>query len=162
MVFFCDEEGVSKINFELKAYALIFILFRTLLPANSACFMPEFYHATCPLFPIRLIKTVRLRVPYIEDLLKDPEIGPNLKVIMLVRDPRGVMRSRSAMTWCENPQCSNPEFVCNDLLEDLEAAARLKALYPGSYAKLCVCVCVCVCVYVCVSSKTTRLQVKLR
>jgi hypothetical protein len=34
---------------------------------------------------------------------------------------------------CENPQCSNPEFACKDLDEDLEAAARLKALYPGNH-----------------------------
>ena len=32
---------------------------------------------------------------------------------------------------CENPQCSSPELACKDLDEDLEAAAHLKALYPG-------------------------------
>ena len=93
--------------------------------------MPEFYRAACPLFPIRLIKTVRLRVPYVEGLLQDPEISSNLRVVMLSRDPRGVMTSRSAVNWCENPHCSDPEFACKDLDNDLEAAARLKRLYPG-------------------------------
>ena len=106
--------------------------FSNLLPANSACFMPECYRTTCPLFPIRVIKTVRLRVPYIEALLKDPEISSRLKIVMLTRDPRGVMTSRSAMYWCENPGCSDPEIVCRDLDQDLEAAVRLKQQYPGN------------------------------
>ena len=33
---------------------------------------------------------------------------------------------------CENPHCSNPEIACNDLDRDLEAAAKLKAQYPGN------------------------------
>ena len=98
---------------------LCFQFFSNLLPANSACFMPEFYRTVCPLFPIRLIKTVRLRVPFVEGLLQDPEISSNLKIVVLSRDPRGVMTSRSAMYWCENPHCSDPEFACKDLDEDL-------------------------------------------
>jgi hypothetical protein len=83
----------------IKNRLQFYFIFSTLLPANSACFMPEFYRATCPLYPIRLIKTVRLRVPFIEDLIRDPEIGSNMKIVMLTRDPRGVMTSRSAMNW---------------------------------------------------------------
>ena len=69
------------------------------MPDNSTCFIPEFYSATCSLFPIRVIKTVRLRVSVVEDLLRDPDIGSNLKVVMLVRDPRGLMNSRATLTW---------------------------------------------------------------
>jgi hypothetical protein len=47
--------------------------------------MPEFYKAACPLFPVRLIKTVRLRVPYIHTLFRDPKLGQALKVVMLTR-----------------------------------------------------------------------------
>jgi hypothetical protein len=79
----------------------------------------------------RLIKTVRLRVPFVEDLLKDADISSNLRIVMLTRDPRGVMTSRSSMYWCENPHCSDPEFACKDLDDDLEAAVRLKNKYPG-------------------------------
>ena len=65
---------------------------QNLLPSEVACFLPEFHAATCPMFPIRLIKTVRLRVPSIEELLQDRDL--NLKVIVLVRDPRGLLPLR--------------------------------------------------------------------
>ena len=59
--------------------------------------MPELVKKTCNLFPIRLIKTVRLRVRFVEPLLTDPDLA--LKIIVLVRDPRGVMRSRLVLNF---------------------------------------------------------------
>ena len=38
----------------------------------------------------RLTKTVRLRMSYIQDLI----MAKHIKVIVLVRDPRGIMKSR--------------------------------------------------------------------
>jgi len=35
----------------------------------------------------------------LKDLLHDPEIGGNLKIVILVRDPRGVMLSRAGVPW---------------------------------------------------------------
>ena len=101
----------------------------TLLPSAVACFMPELMKRACQQFPIRLIKTVRLRVQFIEDLLQEPDL--NLKVIVLVRDPRGVMRSRSGMNWCENPVCINTTQVCEDLDNDVEYAWNLGQKYSN-------------------------------
>ena len=42
------------------------------------CFMPDYMSAVCPTFPIKLIKTVRLRVRNTEQLLADKDL--NLKV----------------------------------------------------------------------------------
>ena len=56
------------------------------------CFMPDYLNAVTALYPIKLMKTVRLRVSDTEQLLLDPEL--NLKVVVLVRDPRGVYASR--------------------------------------------------------------------
>ena len=102
-----------------------------LLMAGSACFMPELYLKTCPIFPIRVIKTVRLRVQETEKLLLDPQLGKTLKVVVLVRDPRGVMNSRSSMDWCKLQTCSDPFTVCKDLQSDVLAAFQLKKKYPG-------------------------------
>ena len=99
--------------------------------AGDACFMPELYLSTCPIFPIRLIKTVRLRVEETEKLLLDPELGPPLKIVVLVRDPRGVMTSRSSMDWCQKPTCIDPSTVCQHLQSDVIAAFQLKKKYPG-------------------------------
>ena len=63
-----------------------------LLPRETMCFMPDYLNAVSALYPIKLMKTVRLRVSDTEQLLLDPEL--NLKVVVLVRDPRGVYASR--------------------------------------------------------------------
>ncbi|TRY63959.1 hypothetical protein TCAL_08236 [Tigriopus californicus] len=103
---------------------------RKLLPNKAACFMPEFYQAVCPLFPIQLIKTVRLRVEYAAKLLADPELV-NLKVIVLIRDPRGTMNSRSNSRWCFRDECSNVTRTCQDLDRDITWAYTLRDRYPG-------------------------------
>ena len=102
-----------------------------LLMASSACFMPELYFKTCPIFPIRVIKTVRMRVAETEKLLTDPELKETLKVVVLVRDPRGVMNSRSSMDWCKHKTCSDPYTVCKDMTADILAALELKKKFPG-------------------------------
>ena len=107
-----------------------------LLMAGAACFMPELYLSTCPYFPIRVIKTVRLRVEETEKLLLDPDLGQTLKVVVLVRDPRGVMNSRSSMDWCKLRTCIDPNTVCKNLESDVLAALQLKKKYPGHF---CLC-----------------------
>ena len=59
----------------------------------------------------------------------------NLKVIFLVRDPRGVYHSRSSgtvKTWCKKDECANPKVGCRDLSNDIQAAFDLETRYPGS------------------------------
>jgi len=104
-----------------------------LLPNEAMCLMPEYLNKVCPLYPIKLIKTVRLRLANVEKMLQDPSM--DLKVILLVRDPRGVYNSRSSgpvSTWCVRDMCSDPQVGCKDLMEDLIAAEDLSSRYPGS------------------------------
>jgi hypothetical protein len=104
-----------------------------LLPRETMCLMPEYLNTVCPLYPIKLIKTVRLRVAKVEKLLRDAAM--DLKVVVLVRDPRGVYNSRGSgqvSTWCKKDQCADPEVGCRDLLADVLAAEDLAARYPGS------------------------------
>ena len=49
-----------------------------LLPKETMCFLPDYMNAVCPVHPIRLVKTVRLRVEETETMLQDPDM--NLKV----------------------------------------------------------------------------------
>ena len=103
-----------------------------LLPNDLMCFMPDYLNKVCPLFPIKLIKTVRFRVKNVEELLQDSAM--NLKVIVLVRDPRGVYNSRSSgavKAWCKKDLCANPEVGCQDLNSDIESAFDLEQRYPG-------------------------------
>ncbi len=103
---------------------------QNLLPSKAACFLPKLYVQSCPLFPLRVIKTVRLRLRDARRLLDDPEL-PNLKVVVLVRDPRPVMASRAAMEWCREGRCGNTTVTCADLEQDVDAARELTKEYPG-------------------------------
>jgi len=105
---------------------------QNLLPNDLMCFMPDYLNKVCPLFPIKLIKTVRFRVKNVEELLQDSAM--NLKVIVLVRDPRGVYNSRSSgavKAWCKKDLCANPEVGCQDLNSDIESAFDLEERFPG-------------------------------
>ena len=95
------------------------------------CSLFNLYYSTCPRFPIRLIKTVRLRIEETEKLLLNSDIGKSLKVIFLVRDPRGMIKSRLAQKWCTFPLCYDPSLFCKDLLTDILAAYKLKEKYPS-------------------------------
>ena len=94
-----------------------------ILPGEMFCFMPENLNTVCPLYPIKLIKTVRLRVAETRKMLEDTDL--NLKILVLVRDPRGVFASRrekSIQEWCKNDNCAKPETSCHNLLLDLEVS----------------------------------------
>ena len=65
----------------------------------TKCSNPKFHQEKCLEAKQRLIKTVRLRLPSVAHLI--PSL--DLKIIVLHRDPRGVMNSRwskSVGDWC--------------------------------------------------------------
>merc|ERR1712226_1307075 len=85
------------------------------------------------MFPIRLIKTIRLSFDETEDLLRDPEIDKSLKIIFLFRDPRGIHQSMKEI--CDNPgwkfkNCNNVDNLCETLEEDTLGALGVKEKYP--------------------------------
>ena len=106
------------------------------LKDSKACYLPEVYQSSCPLFPIRLIKTIRIPFQAAESILLDREIGRTLKVIFLFRDPRGRLQSiKSKVHWCNNKNetvnLCNVSNLCGDLTSDVIAATSLKQQYPG-------------------------------
>jgi hypothetical protein len=45
----------------------------------------------------------------------------NVRVLLLVRDPRGTMESRNHRDWCPgNPDCEDPAKLCSDLVSILQ------------------------------------------
>lgn len=55
----------------------------------------------------------------------------NVKVILLIRDPRGVMQSRQHRNFCQPaPDCWEPSLVCADMISDYVAAGRIQQQYP--------------------------------
>lgn len=58
----------------------------------------------------------------------------NVRVALLVRDPRGTMQSRKHRTWCPgNQDCSDPKRLCADLVSDYYAAKKLSKQFPERF-----------------------------
>ena len=104
-----------------------------LLPQEKMCLFPEYLNKVCPLYPIKLMKTVRLDLRETETLIKDPSL--DLKILFLVRDPRGTYNSRSSTAisnWCNKDQCADPEVGCEQMMDNINAAFDLETRYPGT------------------------------
>ena len=86
----------------------------------------------CLQFPYQTMKTVRLRLNLTQRLVENPEL--NVKVVLLVRDPRGTLESRGHCTWCSGHQdCVDPARLCQDLESDFHAYQSLSSLFPDRY-----------------------------
>ncbi|KAJ8927351.1 hypothetical protein NQ314_020199 [Rhamnusium bicolor] len=58
----------------------------------------------------------------------------NVKVVLLVRDPRGTLQSRKHRDWCPGePDCDQPNNLCADMVSDYSAAIQLKKRYPDRF-----------------------------
>jgi hypothetical protein len=118
---------------------------------RSWCLREEFLDNFCSLFPIQLMKTTRASLAVVENLLQDSKYVnllttlkdflakklhlcfrlKELKVVLLIRDPRAVMYSRSGLQWCkESLNCRDEKLLCKDLKSDFEKYNELKEDYP--------------------------------
>lgn len=99
-------------------------------PFPKMCMNQIFLASVCKIFPIQIIKTVRLPLFGAESLINDNKL--NLKVLLLVRDPRGVYNSRLHQEWCVNGQdCIDLGLMCKRMVDDYKAVKKLNINYPG-------------------------------
>lgn len=102
---------------------------------TSYCSSPTFVSAFCQMMPYRITQEVRLLAEHSELLLADPDL--NVKIVLLIRDPRGIMHSRNQKKWCNGyPDCENVSNLCNDMVADFKAAEMLTKKYPDQFAVL--------------------------
>ena len=81
---------------------------------------------------VRAVKTVRGTMDEAEVLLEN---DPNFKVVHLLRDPRGVTRSRMGATWSRGFYDAHKEertahVYCTTALQDYKTSERLRKKYP--------------------------------
>ncbi|XP_050719845.1 carbohydrate sulfotransferase 4-like isoform X2 [Eriocheir sinensis] len=97
---------------------------------DALCFNDTFLTQACLLFPWSAMKLVRLRLRLLRPVLMDSTL--NVRVIYLVRDPRGVINSRTdTVQWCKTSDCIDPHYLCRDMEDDLKAARDLQKSFPG-------------------------------
>lgn len=99
---------------------------------KKICWASEFVSSFCKLFPFQSMKLVRLRLIVAAKLLAVKDLG--IRLVHLVRDPRGILQSRRHRDWCpSSPDCYDPALVCADMVSDFEAAVTLTNKYPDSF-----------------------------
>ena len=91
----------------------------------------------CNSSSLRVIKTIRARMEDAERLLA---AHPNLKVVHLLRDPRGVVNSRLAKPWATSlaakyqgadPIMMEARIYCAEIERDVTLRRRLERRFPG-------------------------------
>lgn len=95
---------------------------------RALCFDKDYLSAVCKYMPVNVMKTVRMGLSPVVALLQDPSL--DLRVVHLVRDPRGSLHSRMQLTWCHSQACSDPNTVCGDLMTDLKLSEWVKERFP--------------------------------
>lgn len=94
------------------------------------CSSPFIYEAFCRAAPVVIVRVVALALTASIPLLEDDEM--ELKVVHLVRDPRGTLASRRNLPSFAHvyEEESNVTAVCARYREDLVAAATLRQFFP--------------------------------
>ncbi|XP_035217202.1 carbohydrate sulfotransferase 1-like [Stegodyphus dumicola] len=104
--------------------------------SRMLCYNICFLAAACRSSPVQIIKTIRMAASEAVKLIEEYK-DLNLKIIHLVRDPRGTMNSRQQKDiamWCgKYKACSSPKTFCNLVNEDLRHACELQKRYPTRY-----------------------------
>lgn len=96
---------------------------------SPACFDPCFVRAVCLRARIQVVKTIRVGSRHLIPLL---EKLPNLKVLFLIRDPRGVINSRNALHWCQrNPNCVDAKQLCAMIDRDMQDLNAIRKRFPS-------------------------------
>ena len=76
---------------------------------------------------------MRLR-PTLKELEKLLQENVNWKIVLSMRDPRGIMNSRLP-NWCgDNPHCNNVTQLCLQMEQDLASATLLNKFYKKRIA----------------------------
>ena len=112
---------------------------QSLKQPNNYTSIAQLYRVTCPVFPIRLIKTIFMPVHDVEKYLNDAEISKTLKVIILFRDPRGMLQSiykirKEKTEWNQGKDQQrrhDPAKLCERMKLNAKKAFALRDKYPG-------------------------------
>ena len=88
--------------------------------------------ASCETSPLRAVKTIRLTIDAIGPLLS---LDPKVKVIHLLRDPRGMLLSR--MKYLKNTDLlKNSDSACRRILHDISLRKQLELTYQDTFLEV--------------------------
>lgn len=100
-----------------------------------SCFNAAFIKDVCSKAHVQVIKTTRMHMRQVRSFLQtlDRSMRDALKIVYLVRDPRGIFNSRKNLVWCANNTCADPRVICTEMAEDLSEFHKLKSEMPDHF-----------------------------
>lgn len=99
------------------------------LNSSQYCQNKEFMNQFCKIYPFITMKTVRLGLDLAQMLLLERDL--NIRILILIRDPRGTMHSREYERFCRvGPNCDSPRRLCKGLMDDYKVAKELSLKFP--------------------------------
>ena len=88
----------------------------------------------CLKFPVQVVKYVRVKLDHVTHYLKG---DARVKLIWLVRDPRGVWDSRNKHGWCmQSSPCNNFDQLFHVYTDNLVTSKKLLESYPSQFTIL--------------------------
>lgn len=104
----------------------------------SVCFDSEFVSQLCSKAPIQVMKLAHMSLRQAHQwMISNPETARGMKLVHLVRDPRGIWASRRNLDWCmANIGCHSYELLCQQMREDLNAFDDVKRDFPDSFIRV--------------------------
>lgn len=96
--------------------------------ADYLCHDGAFRSFMCNWADIHLLKIVSIQLHTVLDFLDDPSL--NIKILHLLRDPRGIIVSISRIPGFES-FLYEPNFYCQNMREDLRTATIIEEKHPN-------------------------------
>ena len=91
-----------------------------LLESDTVCQDPLSYETKCSSFPYQILKSKHFSLEFVRELLEKEE---DIRVIYLIRDPRGVLKNSK----------TKPGKLCSQMSEDWDQSLELLSSYPGKF-----------------------------
>ncbi|XP_064546944.1 uncharacterized protein LOC135434327 [Drosophila montana] len=98
---------------------------------TEVCSKPETLSQICKLFPFLNMSVYNLGLKFLMALLERKDL--NVRILLLVRDPRATMASRLNRLWCSNPECFRPNDLCSNMAVDYDIAEILLRKHPQRF-----------------------------
>lgn len=90
----------------------------------------KFIDKVCQIYPFQGMKVMKIELEGFKRIFEKNEL--NVKVILLVRDPRAVMNSLNTVGWCkEEFGCTDAQNYCDSLVREYYTAKRFIKFYPN-------------------------------
>ncbi|KAH7975498.1 hypothetical protein HPB52_002247 [Rhipicephalus sanguineus] len=101
---------------------------------RPVCFDADVVTQVCSRASVHVMKVTRLHMSHVRDWLRsNPDIAGSVKIVHLVRDPRGILASRRRLHWCnESKSCVHQDTLCSELRADLDTFEELRRAFPNS------------------------------